>query len=62
MKKKENVKINLTLTRDFYQLLKKNASDDYMKVATWTKRFLMKSLIDGHNKESKRITKNETEL
>ena len=61
-KKIKTIKMNLTLTQDFYQLLKENASADYMKVATWTKRFLMKSLIDRHKPEEKYVIENETKI
>lgn len=43
--KMKTVKMNLTLDREFYQLLKKHAANDFMKVATWTKHYLMKSLV-----------------
>lgn len=46
MKRKQNVRMNLTMDWDFYQVLKKHAANDFMKVATWTKQYLMKSLFD----------------
>ncbi len=49
---KKQVKMNLTLDRDFYDLLKEKATGDYMKVATWTKQFLMKNLLDKNNNMS----------
>ena len=61
-RKNQVIKMNLTLTREFYELLKENAGSDYMKVATWTKRFLMKSLLDRHNDEGKCVTPNGTEM
>ena len=61
VKKRQVIKMNLTLTREFYQLLQDNARADYMKVATWTKRFLMKSLIEGHKAEGNCLTQDETE-
>lgn len=61
-RKNQVIKMNLTLSQDFYELLKENAGNDYMKVATWTKRFLMKSLLDRHNAESKCVTQNGTEM
>ena len=61
-KKKQVVKMNLTLTREFYQLLQSNAKNDYMKAATWTKQFLMKSLMERNNKETKCQTINENEM
>jgi hypothetical protein len=47
IKKTQIVKMNLTLSREFYQVLQQQAQRDYMKVATWTKQFLMKNLIDN---------------
>ena len=60
IKKNQVVKMNLTLTREFYQLLQKNAKGDFMKVATWTKQFLMKNVQEGNNKDSKCGTQNGT--
>ena len=62
IKKNQVVKMNLTLTREFYQLLQLNARNDYMKAATWTKQFLMKSLIARNNSEAKCLTPNGTEM
>ncbi|HZK92690.1 MAG TPA: hypothetical protein VFC67_00680 [Prolixibacteraceae bacterium] len=45
--KKKVVKMNLSLDWEFYQLLKQKAAKDFMKVATWTKRFLMRRLVIG---------------
>ena len=61
-RKNQVIKMNLTLTNEFYELLKENARNDYMKVATWTKRFLMKSLLDRHNAENKSLTQNGTTM
>jgi hypothetical protein len=51
--KKENVKMNLTLSREFYEFLKEKSSQDYMKTATWVKRFLMKHLLDENKPDVK---------
>ncbi len=51
-KKKKMIKMNLSLDEEFYALLQKNAQDDYVRVSTWTKQFLMKSLL-GKNNEKK---------
>jgi hypothetical protein len=59
VKKPKNVKMNLTLSVEFYELLKKNAQEDYIKVATYVKRFLMKNLLEQHNDLSKCLTGNE---
>lgn len=60
--KHKNVKINLTLDKEFYRLLQKKAKNDYMKVATWTKRFLMQNLLDKNNNDSKSLTQNERRM
>jgi len=59
MEKKPQVKMNLSLEREFYQVLKDHAETDYVKVATWTKQFLMKNLSEGHKADSKCVTPNE---
>ena len=51
--KKEKVKMNLTLSRDFYEFLKEKSSQDYMKTATWVKRFLMKHLLTENKPDVK---------
>jgi hypothetical protein len=58
----QNVKMNLSLDRDFYELLKTRAEKDFVKVATWTKQFLMKNLLEKNNSESKCLTKNENKM
>jgi hypothetical protein len=60
-KKIQNVKMNLTLPEEFYQVLKENAQNDYVKVATWTKQFLMKNLR-GDKLEKKCVTSNEAAM
>lgn len=53
-KKKEvqNVKINLTIPIDFYKLLMIKSSNDYMKVSTWVKQQLMKTILEGELKNN----------
>jgi hypothetical protein len=60
-KNNQNVKMNLTLPEEFYQVLKENAQNDYVKVATWTKQFLMKNL-QGDKLEKKCSTNNEAAM
>ncbi len=57
----KNVKMNLTLPQEFYDLLQQNARGDYVKVATWTKQFLMKNLC-GDKLEKKSLTQNEATM
>jgi NAD-dependent SIR2 family protein deacetylase len=61
-KKVQNVKMNLSLERDFYELLQQRAKNDYVKVATWTKQYLMKGLLEKNNSDSKCITQNGTNM
>jgi len=56
MKKTPNVKMNLSLDRDFYLLLQERAKNDYMRVATWTKQYLMKCLLEKNNSDAKCFT------
>lgn len=50
LKKKPMIKMNLTIDPEFYELLHQNAKTDYSRVSTWTKQYLMKSLL--HKNES----------
>jgi hypothetical protein len=61
IEKSKNVKMNLTIPPEFYQVLQQNAKSDYVKVATWTKQFLMKNL-EGDKKDEKCLTKNEATM
>jgi len=49
--------MNLSLEKDFYELLQTRAKQDYVKVATWTKQFLMKNLLEKNNMKDKCLTK-----
>jgi len=62
LKKTPNVKMNLSLEKDFYNLLQEKARNDYVKVATWTKQYLMKCLLEKNNSESKSLTQNENAI
>ncbi len=62
IKNQEIVKINLSLEREFYELLKAHAKKDYVKVATWTKQFLMKNLLEKNNSDSKCLTNDGTTM
>ena len=61
MKKRNNqqtVKMNLSFNKEFYGLLQENARKDYMRVSTWVKQFLMKSLLEKNNSDTNSLTKN----
>jgi hypothetical protein len=60
--KKQTVKMNLCLDKDFYELLQDRARNDYVRTATWTKQYLMKCLLEKNNSESKCLTQNGTTM
>ena len=54
----QNVKrLNLTLDKEVYDQLKKNADMEYIQVGTYVRQFLMKNLFN--NSYSKCLTQNE---
>jgi len=55
---KQNVKLNLTLDRGFYQVLQKRAEQDYVPTATWAKQYLMRHLLGKNNSDSNCLTQN----
>ena len=61
-RKIQNVKMNLTLPVEFYQVLRENAQNDYVKVATWTKQFLMKNLQQGDKSVKNSVTENDATM
>ena len=60
IKKQQVVKMNLSLEREFFELLQEKAKKDYVRVATWVKQYLMKNLLEKNNDDSKCLTKNGT--
>jgi len=52
------VKLNITIEPEFYELLQQNANSDYSRVSTWTKQYLMKSLLHK-NDSTNCFTNNE---
>ncbi len=56
-REQKHVKMNICLNRDFFNLLQQQADNDFMRVSTWTRWYLMKNLLDG-NKNLKRVTEN----
>lgn len=46
MSTEKNVKMNLTLTQEFYRQLKHESAKDFMKVSTWAKQQLMKVVLN----------------
>ncbi|MBN1184808.1 MAG: hypothetical protein JXB49_21155 [Bacteroidales bacterium] len=51
IRKPQNVKMNLSLEKDFYELLQEKAKKDYVRTATWTKQYLMKKLLEKNNSD-----------
>lgn len=57
--KDRNVKMNLTVPKEFADLLTLKATNEYLKTATYVKRFLMKHLLrDGDNQDKQSINQN----
>lgn len=59
IKKQQVVKMNLSLEREFFELLQEKAKQDYVRVATWVKQYLMKNLLEKNNSDDKCLTQNE---
>lgn len=57
-REQKHVKMNLCIDKEFFDLLQEKADDEFMRVSTWTKWFLMKNLLDN-NKKVKTVTENE---
>ena len=62
IRKSQNVKMNLSLEKDFYELLQEKAKRDYVKTATWTKQYLMKKLLEKNNSDFNCLTQNGTTM
>ena len=54
----KHVKMNLSVDKEFFDLLQEHADDEFMKVSTWTKWFLKKNLLEN-NKRVKPVNENE---
>jgi len=44
------IRVNLVLSSDFYNVLKMHADNEYVRVGTWTKSYLLKNLNPGDKK------------
>ena len=51
-KNKTTVKMNLSLDKDFYDIIKRNAELNYVRPATWAKQVLMRSILKNNNDEN----------
>lgn len=45
--KSKKVRVYLTMDRELFQQINRIANNDYMKVATWTTRFLKQELTNS---------------
>ena len=53
------VKMNLSIPREFAELLEQKANNNYMPMATWVKSYLMKNLLGaGDNEDKNSINQN----
>ena len=48
-KNKPTVKMNLSLDKDFYDIIQRNAALNYVRPATWVKQVLMRSVLGNNN-------------
>ena len=51
-KNKQTVKMNLSLDKDFYDLIKRNARLNYIKPSTWVKQQLMRAVLGKNNDDN----------
>jgi hypothetical protein len=58
--RKKKVRLYLTVDKQFYDQLIEKAKSDYMKVATWTTRFLMKELAEYNKSDCLTSKTNES--
>ena len=56
--KTETKKMNITVSKEFYDELKQQAKQEHLLVSTYAKQLLMKSLLANNNEENKCLTKN----
>jgi hypothetical protein len=62
MKTETNKRMNITLSKEFYDQLKQHARQEHLLVSTYAKQLLMKSLLANNNEENKCLTKNEKSM
>jgi hypothetical protein len=56
----ERVKMNLSLDKELFDKIKEEANNEYLKVGTWIRRYLMINLSKTNtNKTKKLLTKDE---
>lgn len=58
-KNQNSVKLNISMDKDFFDLLKENARKDYMLVSTKAKQLLYRALLEKNNDDDK-IVNNES--
>jgi hypothetical protein len=58
MKTESNKRMNITISIEFYDQLKKQAKKEHLLVSTYAKQLLMKSLPINNNAENESLTKN----
>ena len=51
-KNKPTVKMNLSLDKDFHDIIKRNADLNYVRPATWVKQVLMRSVLGKNNDDN----------
>ena len=59
-KNQKTVKLNISLDKDYFDLLKETARKDYMLVSTKAKQLLYRALHEKNNNDDKTIVNNES--
>lgn len=49
MKNTKSERLNLTLDKEFYDLLKEKADQEFLNVGTYVRQFIMKRMSDNNN-------------
>ena len=62
LKNKQTVKMNLSIDKDFYELLQEKAQKDYVRVSTWVKQYLKKGLLDKNNSDLNSMNQNGKQM
>lgn len=50
--KKPTIKMSLSLDKDFYDLIQRNAKLNYIKPSTWVKQQLMRSILKNDDDDN----------
>jgi len=58
-KNQKSIKLNISLDKDFFDLLKENARNDFMLVSSKAKQLLYRALLEKNNDDDISVVNNE---